>query len=300
MNTASIMTMNTIKNYLANINKIDTDIAKLNNILDNDNKNMSLKDEIALKNDKYDLCYDKIRLMTELLYYGLTYRNVWTTDNVNRTLYNLSIRLKDQLENTTIPIRTIDDARTRDEFMKVLKQTQTELSEDTKMTHNYHFRPGPKLTKYHGMDTIEPYNEYDDFTDIYYDNSQHYDEDYVYETDYDDDELDDEDEDDESIIESDTDEDDESIIETDTDEDDDEDEDDEDDDDDDNDSDYDELEFEEDCKWVKVLDDFYDYSYWNYDEEEEKYDIGYDVKKVMTTKDNKITDYNVYMYYYLK
>jgi len=252
MNTASIMTMNTIKNYLANINKIDTDIAKLNNILDNDNKNMSLKDETALKNDKYDLCYDKYRLITEVLYYGLTYRNVWTNNTVIRTLYNLSIRLKDQLENTTIPIRTIDDARTRDEFMKVLKQTQTELSEDTKMTHNYHFRPGPKLTKYHGMDTIEPIDEYDDITDIYYDESQHYDEDYVYETDYDDDELDDEDEDNESIIETDTDEDD--------------------DDDDDNDSDYDELEFEEDCKWVKVLDDFYDNSYWNY-VEEEKYDI---------------------------
>ena len=281
MNTASIVTMNTINNYIANINKIDTDIAIISCILDNDD-NLSLKDETALENDKYDSCYDKYRLMTELLYYGLTYRNVWSTDNVNRTLYNLSIHWKDQLKNTTIPIRTMDDARTYDELMKVFKQIQLELSEETKMRHNYHLRPQPKLTKYHGMDTIEPYNE---FTDIYYDNSQHYDEDYVYETDYDDDELDDEDEDDESINESIN----ESIIESDTDEDEsieeDKDEDDDDDADEDNDSDYDELEFEEDCKWVKVLDDFYDCSYWNYVEEEEKYDIGYD---------------KVHMCYYLK
>ena len=54
-----------------------------------------------------------------------------------------------------------------------------------------------KVVNYTGMDTIEPECEFDGITDIWYDETIHYDPDYVFEEDYDDDdedtELDDED-----------------------------------------------------------------------------------------------------------
>lgn len=46
-----------------------------------------------------------------------------------------------------------------------------------------------KRVDYTYMDSIEPYNEYDVITDIWFDNTYYYDSDYVFEEDYDDDEM---------------------------------------------------------------------------------------------------------------
>ena len=181
MTTELITYGNIISKYMREIdiksNKITTFINIYNNMTEDEKDNHKNFEQIARR-----MCYEKHRLVTELFYYWVSCLDLFRTTELNMTLYNGSIRWLNELENSQFKPITDEEHQ----IVKVLKEQLIELknclSIKLNINHDYWLRKSSCIS-YCGMDTIEPWCEYDFITDIYYDNSKFYDEDYVYESD---------------------------------------------------------------------------------------------------------------------
>ena len=238
MTTELITYGNIISKYMREIENKSNKITSFINIYNNmteDEKDYHKDFESITRR----MCYEKHRLVTELLYYCVSCLDLFKTTQLNMTLYNGSIRWLNELENSQFKPITDEEHQ----IVKVLKEQLIELknclSINLNINHDYWLRKSSCIS-YYDMDT-----EADS------------DEEYVYESDYDTD-TDTDNEEDTNELEDDED---------------DEDENDEDDEDEDDDDDYD-PENDEDRK-QDIHDTFSDALFWTYVEEEPQCKIGY-------------------------